>query len=400
MNEQEIHDFIRANRNRRIEDIALNLSRESAETRLFILQQIEGGQKLTAKAPAFVQIPGILFPPRISLEQCSSETTAQYKAEIIKRILPEAERHSFCDLTGGMGIDFKELAPLFVKSIFVERQENLIHVAQHNFPLLGLNHSCIVQADAEDILTALELQDLIFIDPARRDENGGRTIRIEDCSPNVKALLPKLLSHARHLLIKLSPMLDIHQSIDDLGCVREVHVVCVRGECKEVLLLCTSETTTRDIEIHTLNDDQHFSFSLIEESESPCSLTDEIATYLYEPNSGVLKAGGFKTIARRFELKKLHSNTHLYTSSDFIVDFPGRVFRVNEVKGFGKKEIRQLSQLGRANLTVRNFPETVAQIRNRLKLSEGGDIYLFACTVMNGKKVIIVTSKVNTMKPI
>ena len=129
-------------------------------------------------------------------------------------------------------------------------------------------------------------------------------------------------------------------------------------------------------------------------------MTDEIATYLYEPNSGVLKAGGFKTIARRFELKKLHSNTHLYTSSDFIVDFPGRVFRVNEVKGFGKKEIRQLSQLGRANLTVRNFPETVAQIRNRLKLSEGGDIYLFACTVMNGKKVIIVTSKVNTMKPI
>ena len=258
--------------------------------------------------------------------------------------------------------------------------------------------------------------DLVYLDPARRDEHGRKTVRIEDCTPNVLELLPQLREKARWLLVKLSPMLDVHQAITALGCVNEAHVVAVDGECKEILLLCDlslqretqtrsrasseepiSGTATRWI---CTSEKGTFAFTQQEEQTTVCPMASQIEGYLYEPDAAVMKAGGYKTFGMRYGLKKLHPNTHLFVGEHADCTLPARCFRILEVVGFQKKALRMVTALKKANLTVRNFPTSVPELRKRLKLAEGGEYYLFACTTAQDEKVIIVTEKVIPTVPL
>jgi hypothetical protein len=416
-------DFIAAHRHERPEAVALVLANQGEklgfdkEASAFIVRQIEGWQKLSAKVPQWTEIPSLIYPPRLSLEQCSSQTAAEHKAQLVEEIVnnhktSEAPFTTMIDLTGGLGVDFSFLAPLFLEATYVEQREELVQLARHNFPLLGLSHANCLCGDGVTHLSTMKSVDLVYLDPARRDENGRKTVRIEDCTPNVLELLPQLREKARCLLVKLSPMLDVHQAITALGCVTEAHVVAVEGECKEILLLCdlqmlqvqqssgpTSpsnekpQTATRWI---CTSEKGTFAFTQQEEQTALCPMATQIEGFLYEPDAAVMKAGGYKTFGVRFGLQKLHPNTQLYVGAQADLTLPARCFRIVEVVGFQKKALRSISNLKKANLTVRNFPNSVAELRKRLKLAEGGNHYLFACTTAQDEKVIIVTEKVTT----
>lgn len=413
-------DFIAAHRHERPDAVALVLANQGEklgfdkEASAFIVRQIEGWQKLSAKVPQWAEIPSLIYPPRLSLEQCSSQTAAEYKARLVEEIVnnhkdSEAPFTTMIDLTGGLGVDFSLIAPLFDEATYVEQREELAQLARHNFPLLGLSHVNCLCGDGVMHLSAMKSVDLVYLDPARRDEHGRKTVRIEDCTPNVLELLPQLRTKARFLLVKLSPMLDVHQAITALGCVTEAHVVAVEGECKEILLVCdlqmpqvqqslapTSssnekpQTATRWI---CTSEKGTFAFTQQEEQTTVCPLVSQISGYLYEPDAAVMKAGAYKSFGVRYGLQKLHPNTHLYIGDEARVDIPARCFRIVEVVGFQKKALRTITALKKANLTVRNFPTTVAELRKRLKLAEGGEHYLFACTTANEDKVIIITEK-------
>ena len=367
------------------------------------ITQIAGRQVLAAKVPLWAGHADILCPQRLSLEQCSSEATARHKARIVGHY--EGPRRRLADLTGGLGIDCSFLAPMFAEVDYVERQEELCDLARHNFPALGLNYIRVHRADAADFLRDLPAADWLFMDPARRDGHGGRTVAIADCEPDAARLEPLLLEKARHTLLKLSPMLDLTQALQTLKHVREACVAAVDNECKELLLVLERdyETDPDDVPISCVNlsakaDDDGgaspFTFSRRTEREAPCPLADAPHAYLYEPNAALLKAGAFRQVAAAYALHKLHPSSHLYTSDRRVEDFPGRAFRVEGWSGFGKKELKAL--LGaekRANLSVRNFPASVADLRKRLRLAEGGDVYLFATTLADGQKVLIRAAK-------
>lgn len=361
------------------------------------ITQIAGRQVAAEKIPSWKEIEDIWYPKHLSLEQCSSEITARYKASLLAR-LPQKE--SFADLTGGFGIDCSFLAAAFKSSTYVERQEDLCEIAAHNFPILGLDQVNVRNEDGVSYLEAMSPVDCIFLDPARRNEHGGKTVAISDCEPNVAELEDLLLSKASSVMVKLSPMLDLSLALKELHHTREVHIISVNNECKELLLLLgqsLSENTV-EIPIHCINlstkGEQHFAFSREQEQRSECTYTNTLGTYLYEPNASLLKAGAFRSISAAYSLKKLHPNSHLYTSETLIENFPGRTFRIINQYSFNKKEIKEgLSDLKKANITVRNFPATVAELRKRIKLTEGGDTYLFASTLNDGQKVLIRCEK-------
>lgn len=361
------------------------------------ITQIAGRQVAAEKIPSWKEIEDIWYPKHLSLEQCSSEITARYKASLLAR-LPQKE--SFTDLTGGFGIDCSFLAAAFKSATYVERQKELCEIAVHNFPILGLPHLNVRNEDGVSYLEAMSPVDCIFLDPARRNEHGGKTVAISDCEPNVAELEDLLLSKASSVMVKLSPMLDLSLALKELHHTREVHIISVNNECKELLLLLgqsLSENTV-EIPIHCINlstkGEQHFAFSREHEQRSECTYTNTLGTYLYEPNASLLKAGAFRSISAAYSLKKLHPNSHLYTSETLIENFPGRTFRITNQYSFNKKEIKEgLSDLKKANITVRNFPATVAELRKRIKLTEGGDTYLFASTLNDGQKVLIRCEK-------
>ena len=420
-------DFIAEHRHERPDAVALVLANQGEkmgfdkEESAFIVRQIEGWQKLSSKVPRWTESSTLIYPPRLSLEQCSSQVAAEYKAKLVERIITtstssESHLKTMVDLTGGLGVDFSFMAPLFDEATYVEQREELVQLALHNFPLLGLSRANCLCGDAVTHLSAMKSVDLVYLDPARRDEHGRKTVRIEDCTPNVLELLPKLREKARWLLVKLSPMLDVHQAITALGCVNEAHVVAVDGECKEILLLCdlslqretqtrsrasseepTSGTATRWI---CTSEKGIFAFTQQEEQTTLCPMASLIEGYLYEPDAAVMKAGGYKTFGMRYGLKKLHPNTHLFVGEHADCTLPARCFRILEVVGFQKKALRTVTALKKANVTVRNFPTSVAELRKRLKLAEGGEYYLFACTTAQDEKVIIVTEKVIPTVPL
>lgn len=361
------------------------------------ITQIAGRQVAAEKIPSWKEIEDIWYPKHLSLEQCSSEITARYKARLLAR-LPKNE--SFADLTGGFGIDCSFLAAAFKSATYVERQEDLCEIAAHNFPILGLTHLNVRNEDGVSYLEAMSPVDCIFLDPARRNEHGGKTVAISDCEPNVAELENLLLSKASSVMVKLSPMLDLSLALKELQHTREIHIISVNNECKELLLLLGQSLSknTVEIPIHCINlstkGEQHFAFSREQEQRSECTYTNTLGTYLYEPNASLLKAGAFRSISAAYSLKKLHQNSHLYTSETLIENFPGRTFRITNQYSFNKKEIKEgLSDLKKANITVRNFPATVAELRKRTKLTEGGDTYLFASTLNDGQKVLIRCEK-------
>lgn len=387
----ETLEFIRLHRMDDVRTLALQAAKYKNIDLPQALQQIAGWQTARRKLPHWSETEGVLYPPHLSMEQCSSELTAVYKAEVL------GTGNSMADLTGGFGVDCSYLARGFRQAAYVERNPALCTLARHNFPLLGCPHIAVHQAEAEDYLCAMTPVECLFLDPARRDDHGGKTVAIADCTPDVKALRSLLLEKAQRVLIKLSPMLDITLALRDLPGVCEVHVVSVQNECKELLLLLTTENTVAEPTFHCINfttDTQRFSFTATEEQQAVCPLTSTLGQYLYEPNTSLLKAGAFRSPAARFGLKKLHTNSHLYTSDIFIENFPGRSFQIEGSYTFGKKELKALTApLTQANLTVRNFPASVADLRKRLKLREGGDTYLFATTLADEQKVILKCKK-------
>ena len=385
--------FIRKHQSDDIRALALQAKKYPNVDMPTAITQIAGRQVAVEKIPSWKEIEDIWYPKHLSLEQCSSEITARYKASLL-------QGESLTDLTAGFGIDCSFLASNFKSATYVERQEELCEIATHNFPLLHLNHITVRNEDGIAYLQAMSPVDCIFLDPARRNEHGGKTVAISDCEPDVAELEELLLSKANRIMIKLSPMLDLSLALKELRHTQEVHILSVNNECKELLLLL-GQNPPAEVPIHCVNlftkgeqEEQHFVFTREQEQRSECAYTDALGNYLYEPNASLLKAGAFRSTATAYPVKKLHPNSHLYTSDTLISGFPGRIFRIVNQCSFNKKEIKEsLADLKKANLTVRNFPATVAELRKRINLAEGGDTYLFASTFNNGHKILLRCEK-------
>ena len=368
------------------------------------LQQIAGRQTARRKLPSWAALDDILYPPHLNMEQCSSEQTARYKASLCRMLLQKHKgTTSLIDLTGGFGVDFAWMSEAFSEGTYIERNSELFAVATNNFRVLQREVEAR-NVDAIDYLHQVEHATMIFLDPARRDEHGARTYGIADCTPDVLQLRDELLRKADYVLLKLSPMLDWRKTVADLGeqWAREVHIVSVGGECKELLLLLSMQGTgfrlccVNDHEVFEVNEGTTVSdSSSVDEAHLVVGSVDEahlvVGSYLYEPNASVMKAGCFAELSARFSVCQLAQNSHLFVSDRFEADFPGRKFRVVAVSSMNKRELKEtIAPLGRANITVRNFPLSVAELRRRLKLSEGGNHYIFATTLAHGDRVLIV----------
>lgn len=366
----------------------LALSKAPADVDLaFCLQQIEGRQTAQRKLPEWYANAGLIYPVRVSMEQCSSQQTAMYKRALAERLLP-TDRQRMVDLTGGFGIDFSYLARLFDEADYVEKDETLCVIARHNMPLLGLEYARIHQMTGEDFADGMGQYSLVYLDPSRRDAAGRKVVALSDCTPDIEALQEKLLGKAPIVMVKLSPMLDIRGTIRRLPSVAEVHVVSVNGECKEILLVLSRELAP--VHIHCVNIGGKTQTFIADDHQATPETAPRPGRFLYEPNASILKAGTQDALCQAYKVGKLHPFSHLFTSDGFIADFPGRSFEVEDTCGFGKKELKALTgSLTQANLTVRNFPATVAELRKRLKLREGGDTYLFATTLSDETHVII-----------
>lgn len=354
-----------------------------------ILEQLNARQKLIEKLPSWVNHPDTIFPPELSLEQSSSEKTAAYKSSIV-------QGKSFLDLTGGLGIDSFYFAKQFEQAIYVEQNQDLSIIAAHNFKTLGASniHCFPVEGMAwlkEHALTF----DCIYLDPARRDEHQRKVSSLHDTVPNVLEHLELLLNKGKQVLIKTSPMLDITQALKELRGVKAVHIVAVLNECKEVLYLLEKGWTAEPL-LHCVqlsdNNPMTLSFHRSEEQQTKSEYSSPLQ-YLYEPHAALLKAGAYKIITRRYPVKKLAEHSHLYTSGEVLKDFPGRSFHIQGILKVEKSLVQKSLGGNKANLSIRNFPLTVNELRKKLQLLDGGEDYLFATTLANGAKVILHTQK-------
>lgn len=502
-------DFIRQHQDDDVRQLAFLGSKYPEVDMPFALDQIRGRKMARVKLPRWASIDGIIYPPHISMEQCSSEQTALYKAELAARllglspsssengeekemesenasnlhlseicefagkgavdsefakneatckkqqILTESEENvneikeephegdfseetGFVDLTGGFGVDFSYIASrLGVKSMYVERQTHLCEAAKENFGRLGLKNAIVKNGDGIEVLhsfaskkeaaasdslgitedqsqsllkTNLGLK-LIFIDPARRDDAGNKVVSLKDCTPDVTLLQEEMLSKADYVIIKLSPMLDWHRAVSELNCVQEVHIISVNNECKELLLVLSArnmggmEALSADgevkhsgnLRIYCVNDAQSFVCDELDIESSSVRIAPPVLEemqYLYEPNASLMKAGCFCVLSERYGARMLSKNSHLFVSMEPIEDFPGRSFRIIAVSSFNKKKLkRHLSDITKANIATRNFPLSVAELRKRLKLKDGGETYIFATTLSDESHVLVITEK-------
>ena len=502
-------DFIRQHQDDDVRQLAFLGSKYPEVDMPFALDQIRGRKMARVKLPRWASIDGIIYPPHISMEQCSSEQTALYKAELAARLLSlspsssengeEKEKESenasnlhlsencefagkgavdsefakneatckkqqilteskenvneikeephegdfseetgFVDLTGGFGVDFSYIASrLGVKSMYVERQAHLCEAAKENFGRLGLKNAIVKNGDGIEVLhsfaskkddaaseslgiteeqpqsllkTNLGLK-LIFIDPARRDDAGNKVVSLKDCTPDVTVLQEEMLSKADYVIIKLSPMLDWHRAISELSHVREVHIISVNNECKELLLVLSArnmgdvEASSADgevkhagnLRIYCVNDAQSFVCDELDMESSSVIIAPPVLEemqYLYEPNASLMKASCFSVLSERYGARMLSKNSHLFVSMEPIEDFPGRSFRIIAISSFNKKELkRYLSGIAKANIATRNFPLSVAELRKRLKLKDGGETYIFATTLSDESHVLVITEK-------
>ncbi|MBO4613482.1 MAG: hypothetical protein J5671_10005 [Bacteroidaceae bacterium] len=395
-------EYIAEHREEDVRQLALKRAPEGVDMR-WCLQQIEGWQLARRKLPRWAATEGLWYPVRLSMEQCSSEATAQYKQQVVERLLSEDQRKSMVDLTGGLGVDFSFLAPLFQEATYVEIVPELQQLAQHNMPLLGIKNEKlkIKSATESDNFSLLTFHfSFIFIDPARRDTAGRKTVGIGDCTPNLLEIQDELLAHAQWVMVKLSPMLDITEALRQLHGVSEVHVVSVRGECKELLFLATANSPTPNsptiycVNLETDDDIVTSPYPLPKRGHEPLEENFQSSIFnfqfLYEPNSSIQKAGLQDMLTERYPVRKLHPMSHLFVGDTMIPHFPGRRFRITGWSDFSKRGLKELlGDLRQANLTVRNFPTDVASLRRRLRLNEGGEDYLFATTQADGTHVLI-----------
>ena len=381
-----IQDFINKNINSNASDLMLKASSYPEWDMKAIVQQLVGKQIAKKKLPTWFQNNEVLYPVRLSMEQCSSEATAKYKTTIINS-------GRGIDLTGGFGVDTIFLSKQSESLIYCERNEDLASLVNHNFKALN-QHNCEVHVgDGVEYLKNLKKIDWIYVDPSRRKESQ-RIYRLEDCEPNVIDLIGLFFDKAENVLIKTAPLLDIQQTLRDLKSVKEVHVIAVNNDCKEVLYLLEKDFTG-ETQIFCVNlkkeHIEEFRFTLSEEREA-LNLYSEPLEYIYEANTAIMKAGAFKSIASKYELYKLQKNSHLYTSQNFISEFPGRRFKVKEVLNLDKKSLTKLPK--KANLACRNYPHKVEVLKKKLKINDGGNKYIFATTIKEKQLKLIVCEKV------
>lgn len=356
-----------------------------------LVQQIQARQKAMTKLPDWAANPNLVFPANISVEQSSSQATAAYKASLVTGTL-------LVDLTGGFGADSYHFASSFKQVIHVEQNQELSEIAAHNFKVLGADNIQTIARTAQEFLESFtQKATVLYLDPARRGDRSEKLHLLQDCEPDVLNLLPVLFQKADHVLLKASPMLDIELAISQLGCVAKVWVIAVQNECKEVLYLLQQQPTIaiprETVNLKSDGSINSFTFTSAEEHAITPPYSDPL-TYLYEPNAAILKAGGYKSIAKQFTLNKLHPNSHLYTSDVLFPEFPGRVFRCTGTSKYNKKELLRLVPQKKANITIRNFPDTVASIRQKTGIKEGGTVYLFFTTDMHQKPLVIFCEKV------
>ncbi len=389
-NTTAIKEFIRQHANDDVNKLALQARRFPDIDMPYVVQQIAGRKAIAEKIPTWHAVDDLVFPRHLSLEQCSSEVTARYKASLVGG-------ESLLDLTGGFGIDCAFMAEKFTRATYVERNADLCNIARQNFSVLQLSHIEVRNEEAQEFLDKTESVDCIFIDPARRNESGGKTVAISDCEPDVAAIAPQLLRKSKRVMVKLSPMLDLSLALQALPQTTAVHIVSVNNECKELILILENSVVT-DVPIACINFTKHgiqsFTFTRHEELASSVEFATHLGAYLYEPNASVMKGGAYRAVAQRFNLQKLHPNSHLYTSTTRCDDFPGRIFNIESHFSMNKSELKAaLDDIKQANITVRNFPASVADLRKRLKLSDGGATYLFATTLADERKVLVKCEK-------
>ncbi|WP_425648743.1 THUMP-like domain-containing protein [Bifidobacterium pseudocatenulatum] len=448
----ETREFVAMHRNEDVRELALKAKRVEGLDLPLALDQIAGWQIASKKLPQWASCEGIVYPPHISMEQCSSQFTAQYKSEIAQTLLapaatvrarvsdsaesvmqtaksafqlsdsPESDtqetktgvrvsdssesdtlvaRSSMVDLTGGFGVDFSYLARGFSQATYVERQRHLCDLAEHNMAALGLDQARIVCGDGVEYLRQMGPVDFIYLDPARRDEHGSRTYAIEDCTPNVFELRDLLLAKSQYTLVKLSPMLDWRKAVADFdGAVREVHIVATGNECKELLLVLGQQVHEEPSapRVFCVNDNQRIDYDSAAYTQG-LRIGDkplpEAKNYLYEPNASIMKAGCFDLVEERFGVTQVGPSSHLFVSATPVADFPGRGFAIEAIGGMNKKDIKRLlNGTKQANIAVRNFPLTAPQLRKKLKLADGGPVYLFGTTMQGCDHVLLRTSKI------
>ena len=380
-------DFIEQNLDADIRQLALKGCRDKDVDLDAAIRQIAGRQTARRKLPSWAALDGILYPPHLNMEQCSSEQTARYKARICSS---HPSSKTLVDLTGGFGVDFAFMSEAFDEATYVERNSELFAISSANMKILAPKAKCLNE-DGLEVLHRLDHVSMIFMDPARRDNHGARTYGISDCTPNVLEIKDELLQKADVVMLKLSPMLDWHKAISDLGeqYIKEVHIVSVQNECKELLIVMQQQPAEPPT-VYCVNDDSVFSYHPSSISSNHISHHSSLI-YLYEPNASIMKAGCFAEIEQAFEVSQLAPNSHLFASDQVIADFPGRKFRISAVTSMNKQELKQaLKDIRQANIAIRNFPMSVADLRKRLKLSEGGNDYIFATTLTEGKKVLII----------
>lgn len=354
----------------------------------FAVNQILARKNIKDKLPLWYANRELIFPSRIATEQCSSETTASYKQQLIKG-------DTVCDLTGGLGIDSWYFAQKAKKVTYIERFPEYCRAAEHNFKILNTNNIHILNTDCRNLLDTLQA-DTFYIDPARRSDSNKRLFALSDCEPNILSLKKNLLLNTQRLIIKISPMADITETLRLLPETTEIHILAVKNDCKEILFVL--ENIPQNLRIYTvsfqLNECQKFSFTPEEEKNAPLLLAEVPEMYLYEPNAALLKSGAFKSAATHYNLLKLHQHSHLYTSGKYCENFPGRKFIIRNYFPFTGKRLKQLHKdIPKANIAVRNFPMTVQQIRKTSGITEGGDVYLFATTTVNTRRIILVCEK-------
>ena len=380
--------FVRQHQQEDVDRLLLSAKKYPEVDMAAVVDQLLARRQLKEKLPEWRANDHLYYPARIAAEQCSSERTATYKQRLVKA----GDR--LCDLTGGMGVDSYYLSRKVAQVTYVERFAHYCEAATHNFRELGATNIEVVHADACAYLAQMEPVDVFYIDPARRGEAGKRVFALSDCEPDLTVVLPALFQKAPRVIAKLSPMADLSFTCGLLPQTVAIYVLAVRGECKELLFCLERDRTVESTQIHcvhfTTGGEECFDFTMTEEREAEVQIGGVLGTYLYEPNVAILKAGAFKSVAARFGLRKLQASSHLYTSDTWVEAFPGRRFQVKAVIPFHGKACKQLNrQLPQANLTTRNFPLSVNELRKRLKIAEGGMDYLFATTTADGEKVLI-----------
>ncbi|WOD43513.1 THUMP-like domain-containing protein [Hwangdonia lutea] len=385
----EIQEFINENLQADVSKLLLKGTAFDAVETKDIIEQIEAKKRSEKKLPTWFNTTNIYYPNKLNIEQTSSEITANYKSKLIKG-------ESIIDLTGGFGVDCYYFSKHFKTVVLCEINDQLSEIVKHNYTQLHARNISTQNVNGITYLkTSKKTFDWIYIDPSRRHDSKGKVFFLNDCLPNIPEHLDLLFRHSKNILIKTSPLLDISVGINELRLVKTIHVVAVNNEVKELLWIL-ERGYSEAISIETVNikkdKNAHFSFLLEEEKHTPSNYHKPL-TYLYEPNAAILKSGGFHSISHQLKLFKLHQHSHLYTSQQ-LVDFPGRCFKIEKLLPFNKKALKK-EAIKKANITTRNFPETVQQIRKKFSIKDGGNLYLFFTTDIDGNKIVIISTKAN-----